>query len=76
MWTTWGGAALRGVARQGEGAAVKVRRPREWCGLGERPSSGEGRPEDLIADMSEIVNHMELKWLQSRGDGKLSGASM
>jgi hypothetical protein len=72
---TWRGAALRGVARQGEGAAVKVRRPRGGRCLGERHSSGEGLPEDPLADMSEIVNHIELKCLLSRGAEHVQGRS-
>jgi hypothetical protein len=44
--TTWGGAALGGVADQGEGAALAPR----GTAYSKTPSSGKGLPEDSVSN--------------------------
>jgi hypothetical protein len=50
-WTTWGGAALGGVANQGEGAALAPR----GTACSKTPSSGEGLPQDPVTGFLVIT---------------------
>ena len=64
--TTWGGAALGGVADQGEGAALAPR----GTACSETPSSGEGLPEDPVTGfVSNRAIRTQLKCLPARGCG-------
>ncbi len=64
--TTWGGAALGGVADQGEGAALAPRGT-AWS---ETPSSGEGLPEDPVTGfVSNRAIRTQLKCVPARGSG-------
>ncbi len=64
--TTWGGAAMGGVANQGEGAALALR----GKACSETPSSGEGLPEDPVTGfVSNRAIRTQRKCLPAHGCG-------
>jgi hypothetical protein len=64
--TAWGGAALGGVADQGEVAALAPR----GTACSETPSSEEGLPEDPVTGfVSKRAIRTQLKCLPARGCG-------
>jgi hypothetical protein len=68
-----GGAALGGVADQGEGAALAPR----GTACSKTPSSGEVLPEDPVTGfVSKRSIRTQLKCLPARGYGTRGGASM